>query len=563
VSASTGHLRPASAGEARRRALALALPVLGVLALIATLPLGGAAIALGSGIFAGTCMAGLLLAPRPERIASTAVRVKAPLVRAVDAVEAPARAVSLVIFVAIVWFIPIRVYTLPAPGPVKLEPYRLYVILLGIALLYGAVAGTRRIRACGVGVPLVALTASAVVSLIVNYSDFVQQELGTEAIKQATYLLTFPIVFVLVASGVNSRADIERVIKAIVLGGAVVAACAIVETRTGYNVFNHLRDVFPFLQDTGFRATEVRNGALRAEASAQHPIALGVALSLCMPLALALTTRVRGTLRRVVFGGAALILTVGMVATISRTAFLGLAVMLLIGLMYERRRLFKLWPLLFVMLIGTHTVLPGGLGRLYNAFFPKGGITAQQSVRAGDVGSGRLADISPALKLVQSHAYFGTGDPLPPPPDLATETTDTGNAAAPVPIIFDDQYLTSLVGHGFLGLGIVLWLLGAILRRLMRASRRARGELPLLSACTACVAGFAASMLTFDAFAFVQCSIFFFMIAALGLRLAHLNGLDYKKGAEPDMAIPGGDAIVRDRAPRPLSPAPALPTPRP
>ena len=72
----------------------------------------------------------------------------------------------------------------------------------------------------------------------------------------------------------------------------------------------------------------------------------------------------------------------------------------------------------------------------------------------------------------------------------------------------------------------MLWLIGAIVFRLVRASRRARGQLPLLSACTASVAGFAASMLTFDAFAFVQCSIFFFAIAALGLRFASFSGLD-------------------------------------
>ena len=41
----------------------------------------------------------------------------------------------------------------------------------------------------------------------------------------------------------------------------------------------------------------------------------------------------------------------------------------------------------------------------------------------------------------------------------------------------------------------------------------------------ASVAGFVAAMLTFDAFAFVQCSIFFFAIAALGLRLARLHDL--------------------------------------
>ena len=159
-----------------------------------------------------------------------------------------------------------------------------------------------------------------------------------------------------------------------------------------------------------------------------------------------------------------------MVATISRTAFLGLAVMLLVGLMTERKRLTRLWPLTIVLLIAAHTVLPGGLGRLYHAFFPKGGITAEQSVRAGGVGSGRLADIHPALKLVQSHAFFGTGDPLPPPPDLAQNPAETVDAAPPDPIIFDDQYLTSLVGHGVFGLGVVLWLVGAMVFPLVRAS---------------------------------------------------------------------------------------------
>jgi polysaccharide biosynthesis protein PslJ len=239
--------------------------------------------------------------------------------------------------------------------------------------------------------------------------------------------------------------------------------------------------------------------------------------------------RVRDRAKRVLFSGCALILVIGMVATISRTAFLALAVMLVVGLMTERRRLTRLWPLTIVLLIAAHTVLPGGLGRLYHAFFPKGGITAEQSGRAGGVGSGRLADLNPALKLVQANAFFGTGDPLPPPPDLVVQANQTLDTTPPDPIIFDDQYLTSLVGHGVFGLGAVLWLVGAMVFPLVRASRRARGSLPLLSACTASVAGFAAAMLTFDAFAFVQCSIFFFVIAALGLRLAQITGMNEKR----------------------------------
>ncbi len=137
---------------------------------------------------------------------------------------------------------------------------------------------------------------------------------------------------------------------------------------------------------------------------------------------------------------------------------------------------------------------------------------------------------------MQANAFFGTGDPLPPPPDLAQNPAQTVDATPPDPIIFDDQYLTSLVGHGVFGLGAVLWLVGVMTFPLIRASRRARGSLPLLSACAASVAGFTAAMLTFDAFAFVQCSIFFFVIAALGLRLAQITGFNRKPEQPPAYA---------------------------
>ena len=226
-------------------------------------------------------------------------------------------------------------------------------------------------------------------------------------------------------------------------------------------------------------------------------------------------------------------LVIGMVATISRTAFLALAVMLLVGLLTERRRLLRLWPLAFVLLIAAHTVLPGGMGRLYHSFFPKGGITSEQSVRAGGVGSGRLADLYPALKLVQAHAFFGTGDPLPPPPDLAENPAQTDDADAarsdhlrrPVPDLARrprrDRPGRRALARRRDRLPAAPLL--APRARLAAAAERLHGA----------VAGFAAAMLTFDAFAFVQCSIFFFTIAALGLRLAHFSGLDEPRAESP------------------------------
>ena len=65
------------------------------------------------------------------------------------------------------------------------------------------------------------------------------------------------------------------------------AAFAIVEQRTGFNVFDHVRTVLPFLQFEGsdlILAVRSHPG----DRIADHPIALGVLLAMCLPLGVAL-----------------------------------------------------------------------------------------------------------------------------------------------------------------------------------------------------------------------------------------------------------------------------------
>ena len=59
-------------------------------------------------------------------------------------------------------------------------------------------------------------------------------------------------------------------------------------------------------------------------------------------------------------------------------------------------------------------------------------------------------------------------------------------------------------------------------------------EADLVSACAIACAGFATAMLFFDAFAFVQATLVFFIIAAIGLRLRQL-------GLDPAPVIPLGE----------------------
>ena len=62
------------------------------------------------------------------------------------------------------------------------------------------------------------------------------------------FFLSFVLVLYLTASVIRRLDNIDFLAKTLVGGGAVVALFAIVEARTGFNVFNHLDRVIPFLQ---------------------------------------------------------------------------------------------------------------------------------------------------------------------------------------------------------------------------------------------------------------------------------------------------------------------------
>ena len=152
--------------------------------------------------------------------------------------------------------------------------------------------------------------------------------------------------------------------------------------------------------------------------------------------------------------------------------------------------------------------------------------------RRGRLGPRRRHRAGPP-QLEAGAAVFGHGlgtgktAPLHATPGAITDPK-TG-----APIIFDDQYLNSLVSIGFLGLLGVLWFVwGAVAPA--RRRRRAASTGPasdLVAACAVACAGFGAGMLTFDAFSFVQCTLIFFLIAALGLRSARARRMSTSRRA--------------------------------
>lgn len=427
--------------------------------------------------------------------------------------------------VFLIWLVPLTLYSLPVALPFKLEPYRLAILALSGLLALAVIAGRTRLNFVGHGKPILLLAVVALGSQVANAGTINALGLQTQSLKSLSLFLSFLIVFVLVTSTLRSFDQINFVVTGVVLGGAIVAVAALYEAKFHHNVFDHLNRWIPFLRENGAaKLGKLREGRLRVRASAQHPIALAGAMLVTFPLAVYLSRRAVTRARSWFWLAVGGLLVTAAIATLSRTAVSMLIAISIVGLVFRAKPILRRWPLLLVLVLLTHLAAPGAIKQLYKAFNPKGGLVHQQGGRAGQSGSGRVADLSPGLKRWESSPVLGHG--LGTNPTLAdpVAVVASGSSARQARgIIYDDQYLTTLVTLGALGLAGVVWFVWGAVRKLGRAVRRT-GGMPsdFLVACTASCAAFGVSMFTYDALSFVQATLLFFVIAALGLRAKSL-----------------------------------------
>jgi polysaccharide biosynthesis protein PslJ len=408
--------------------------------------------------------------------------------------------------ILVILFIPIRRYTLPGSLPFQLEPYRIFVMLLVGAWFASLLVDRRtRLRSTGFEGPIAVIVSAALLSIVANPGRV--QLLSSEVQKALMFFLSFVLVAYIIASVIRRVDNIDYLAKALVAGGAVVAFFAIVEARTGVNVFNHLDRVLPGLtigepEPGGFQ--KFGTASVRVFASAQHPIALSAALVMLAPLAVYLATRYRQ--RR--WWLCALLFAAGCASTVSRTGILMFVVVGLVFLWLRPTEVRRLWPALLLAPIVIHFALPGTLGALKHSFFPAGGLVAEQESMAGESGSGRLADIGPALHEWKQDPLLGVG--------FGTRVIE-GSSRGPRANILDNQWLGTLIETGAVGIFGWLWFFVRAVRRFGGEAKRddsARGW--LLASIAAGVAAYGVGMLTFDAFSFIQVTFLLFIFVGLG-----------------------------------------------
>lgn len=417
---------------------------------------------------------------------------------------------ALALLVLIILLIPIRRYAFPVNLPFQLEPYRLLVILLAVAWGASLLVDRRtHFRRTGFEGPLVAIVGSALLSVATNPSRIAGT--SSEVDKRLMFLLSFVLVLYLTANLLRQFTEIDYLVKTLVVGGAIVALFAIVEARTGYNVFNHVSRVLPILRPTDLATPDMLkfgSARLRVFGSAQHPIALSALFVMITPLAIFLWWRSRQ--RR--WALCTVLLITGCASTVSRTGIMMFAVVLITFLCLRPKETRRLWPALVPALIVIHVALPGTLGAIKNSFTPPGGVLSEQQKDAGQSGSGRLADVGPSIKVWKREPLVGQG--------YGTRNVVGGTTGAPNAQILDDQWLTTLLETGVLGFFGWIWFFARAVR--MFGSAAKRDESPrgwLLASLTAAIAAYAVGMLTYDAFSFVQVSFVLFIFVGLGAAL--------------------------------------------
>ena len=166
----------------------------------------------------------------------------------------------------------------------------------------------------------------------------------------------------------------------------------------------------------------------------------------------------------------------------------------------------RLLPMLLPLLVVIQVAMPGTLGTMKSMLNPSYLIKEQSYDEGGS--AGRAADLGPALDRWSTKPFLGSG--------FGTTVADPNAPKESEKQILDDQWLGSLLEIGAIGVLALLWLYVRAVRRLTRAAKGLSGpDAWLAVALAAAIISFAAGMLTFDAFAFIQVTFLAFVLLAL------------------------------------------------
>jgi O-antigen ligase len=301
-----------------------------------------------------------------------------------------------------------------------------------------------------------------------------------------------------IADGVRTRDALERVLRVLMVGGAVVASLGILQFFTGIDLAGHIR-IPGFVANHPFALEFARSNFRRVSATTMHPIEFGVVLALILPVSLHFAVQSKtAAMRRRAFVCACLMI-VALPMTVARSAILGLVVGLIVVVpALDRKNRIRALVVAPFLAVALKLAVPGLLGTVRNLFLHAGQDPSVQN-RLGDyVAAGHYIGASPLL----GRGFF----------TFLPEMYRT----------LDNQYMGTLIEAGFLGLAALIGLMvvgmaacAGVRARVGDAGTRSLAQSLLASMAVALVTFF-----TFDAMAFPMATgVFFIVLGAIGALL--------------------------------------------
>ena len=339
-----------------------------------------------------------------------------------------------------------------------------------------------------------------VLALMATYCSANYRYLPGDEIKAADRTAVLVVALagtaLLICDGVTSRDRLDFLLKSVVTCCSISALIAALQFAVNIDLTEYL--VLPGLKYTSTSSGHVfeRAAFRRVAGTTGNPIEFGVLCAMTLPLALhfALQAKTRGQSAARWWVSSALI-AAGLLFSVSRSAVLSVGcagLILLIG--WPRRRRIIGLTTTIVFLIAARAAFPGLLGTLFSLF---ANFSNDDSVQY------RTHDYPIAAAEISRDPLLGHG---------------VGTFYAPKHIVFDNQYILTLVDGGMIGfatfVGLFLVTLWIALRLSLFATRDADRD--LARALLACAIVPVVGSITFDLLTFSTVSgIYFVLVGAI------------------------------------------------
>jgi hypothetical protein len=401
-------------------------------------------------------------------------------------------------FMVILWLVPFNVIELTASLPFDLKFDRLVLpLVFATWLLALATGGTAapRVRITPIHVGVGGLIAVACIGIVLGARELNQTLEFELPVKKLTLLLSYGLLFVLVASSVR-RTEVPAFLKYSLVLAVICALGMIWEYRFRYNAFYDLWDkllpgIFRVGQVDPNQVDDI--GRRMTRGPAEHPLEVVAMLSLALPIALVGIMNSRERRARLLYGLAACILLAAAISTYRKSALLAPVSVVLTIAYFRRGELLRLAPLAAVSVVLIHALSPGALGSILFQFHPERLGVATVSDRSADYDA-----IRPDL---WTHLAFGRG---------------YGSYDHVSYRILDSEILSRLVDTGILGLLALVLMVASIVFAARRPIRsRVVGEASAGLAVAAAAVAFLVLAFLFDVTSFPHTPYILLSLAGL------------------------------------------------